>query len=168
MRVMLSIVLLLACLGRATAQDLTIERIEIVATGIFRAGTAATETAPGTATGTRHVLAGATLITSTTRIEAKVGLHFGMLFRVIGRPEKAPVRLTSITHYPAPGLKNPQTGTVMARGENTLAATIGARLVNYRGYVFEHEWELMPGAWIFELWHDKRMLAKQAFEVVRP
>jgi len=168
MRVMLSFCLLLFGAGVAAAQAVTVDRIDIVATGIFRAGTVATEPAPGTATGTRHVLAGATLLNETTRIEAKVGLHFGMLFKVIGRPNRAPVRLTSVTHYPAPGLKNPKTGIVMTRGENTLSATIGTHVVNYRGYVFEHDWELMPGTWTFELWNGRRMLAKQAFEVVTP
>ena len=39
-----------------------------------------------------------------------------------------------------------------------LFATIGA--INYRGYVFEQDWELVPGAWTFELWDGQRMLAK--------
>jgi hypothetical protein len=165
-RVTLSLVVLVAALGDAAAQDARIDRIEVVGTGIFQAEKTATERAPGTAAGTRHILAGTTLIKSTTRIEARVGVHFGMQFRIAGRPDKAPIRLLSVTQYPAPGLKNPATGSVMRRGENTLAATIGA--VNYRGYLFEHDWELVPGAWTLELWHGGRMLAKQTFQVVSP
>jgi hypothetical protein len=157
---------LAAGLGSVAAQDVRIDRIQIVEAGIFQAETTATEKASGTATGMRHILKGTALIESTTRIEAKVGLHFGMQFRIFGRPNKAPVWLTSVTHYPAPGLKNPDTGTILRRGEYTLAATIGA--VNYRGYVFERVWELVPGPWSFELWYAGRALAKQTFEVVAP
>jgi len=166
MRAALALLALAASFGGAQAQGTQIERIVIVETGIFSAQTAATERAPGTATGTRHILAGTTLLKATTRIEAGIGVHFGMRFRVIGRPDKAPIRLTSITHYPPPGLKNPKLADPMRRGENWLAATIGA--INYRGYVFEHAWELVPGTWTFELWDGKRMLAKQSFEVVKP
>ncbi len=166
MRVVLALLVLIGCGLEALAQAVAIDRVEIVETGIFSAEKAATERAPGTAAGTRHILAGTALVKSTTRIEAKVGVHFGMQFRLIGKPDKAPVRLTSITHYPAPGLKNPGTGALLRRGENSLAATIST--INYRGYVFEHEWELVPGTWIFELWDGKRLLTKQAFEVVRP
>lgn len=166
----LALALVLAALGAglvgAAAQDIRIDRISIVATGIFRAERAGTERAPGTATGRRHILVGTELIRSTTRIEATVGVHFGMQFRIEGRPNKSPVRLTSVTQYPAPGLKNPDTGEILRRGEHTLGATIG--VVNYRGYEFEHAWELVPGTWILELWYGGRMLARQAFQVVRP
>jgi hypothetical protein len=162
----LFLLMLAAGLGSAAAQDARIDRIQVIETGIFQAETTATEKTSGTATGTRHILKGTVLLKSTTRIEAKVGVHFGMQFWIFGRPNKAPVWLTSVTYYPPPGLKNPDTGTALRRGEHTLAATIGA--VNYRGYVFEHDWELAPGPWSFELWYAGRVLAKQTFEVVAP
>jgi hypothetical protein len=65
-----------------------------------------------------------------------------------------------------PGLNKPGAEAIQARGEHSLFATIGA--VNYRGYVFEHDWELVPGTWTFELWDGKRRLTSQAFQVVRP
>jgi hypothetical protein len=163
---MLSLPLLAGLATPVAAQGVRIDRVEIVNAGIFQAQTTGTQPAPATAAGARHILTGATLVQAATRIEARVGLHFGMQFRVIGQPQKAAVRLTSITHYPAPGLTNPVTGSTKTQGENTIAATIGP--LNYRGYVFEHEWELVAGNWTFELWDGRRMLAKQAFEVVKP
>jgi hypothetical protein len=157
---------LAAGVGSVAAQDARVDRVQIIETGIFQAETAATEKASGTATGMRHILKGTALLKSTTRIEAKVGVHFGMQFWIFGRPKKAPVWLTSVTYYPQPGLKNADTGTIVRRGEHTLAATIGA--VNYRGYVFERDWELVPGPWSFELRYAGRVLAKQTFEVVAP
>ena len=160
----LALLLLAVSLGEAAAQA-KVDRIEIVETGLYAAETALIEHAPLTATGQRNVLSKTTLIAPATRIEAKVGVHFGLRYRVIGRPNNATVKLTSVTQYPVPGLKKPGTQTVQDRGEHSLFATIGA--INYRGYVFEHDWELVPGTWTFELWDGKRKLASQTFDVVK-
>ena len=162
----LALLLLAAFLGEASAQGRKVDRIEIIETGIYRAETALIEQAPATATGQRNILSETKLLVSTTRIEAKVGVHFGMRYRVVGLPNHATIKLTSVTQYPGAGLKKPGTETLQARGEHALSATIGA--VNYRGYVFEHDWELVPGTWTFELWDGKRKLASQAFNVVKP
>jgi hypothetical protein len=63
-------------------------------------------------------------------------------------------------------LKNPKSDSNQTRGEHSLFATIGQ--INYRGYVFENDWELVPGAWTIELWDGKRKLASQTFDVVKP
>jgi hypothetical protein len=165
MRVLLAFLILAVGAGSARAQS-KVDRIDIVEAGIFRAQTATIEYAPDTATRQRNVLSGTKLVAATTRIEAKIGVHFGMRYRLVGRPNNATAKLISITQYPAPGLRNPLVGKPQARGEHSLFATIGT--INYRGYVFEHDWELVPGIWTFEIWDGQRKLASQAFEVVRP
>ena len=162
---LLALLLLAAFPGGAFAQGGKVDRIDIVETGIYRAETELVEQAPATATGQRNILRGTKLIASTTRIEAKVGVHFGMRYRVVGRPNHVTIKLISVTLYPGAGLKKPGTETLQTRGEHALPATIGA--VNYRGYVLEHDWELVPGTWTFELWDGKRKLASQAFDVIR-
>jgi Domain of unknown function (DUF3859) len=166
MRGSLASLLLAACLGEAAAQGSKIDRIEIVEAGIFRAETSSIEPAPGTATRQRNILSETTLVASTTRIEAKIGVHFGIRYRVVGRPANATVKLISATQYPAPGLKNPKAAGNQMRGEHPLFATIGQ--INYRGYVFDHDWEIVPGVWTFELWDGKRRLVSQTFEVTKP
>lgn len=165
MRGSLACLLLAVWLGAAFGQGSRVERIEIVEAGIYRADTAAVEFAPGTATGRRNVLSETRLVTATTRVEAAIGVHFGVRYRVVGRPDGASVKLVSVTLYPAPGLTNPASGMVQSRGEHTLYATIGR--INYRGYVFEHDWEVVPGIWTIELWDGRRKLASQAFDVVK-
>jgi uncharacterized protein DUF3859 len=162
----LALLLLAAFVGEALAQGGKVDRIDIVETGIYRAETEVIEQAPATATGQRNILSSTKLIAATTRIEAKVGVHFGMRYRVVGRPNHATIKLISVTQYAAPGLKKPGTEAHQARGEHALLATIGA--INYRGYVFEHDWELVPGTWTFELWDGKRKLTSQTFQVVKP
>lgn len=166
MRTVLALLVLVAGTGGGYSQSAKVDRIEIVETGIYRAQTASIEYAPDTATRQRNILNETQLLVATTRIQAKLGLHFGMRYRLLGRPNGVTVKLTSITQYPGSGLKNPATGRLLARGEHPLFATVGA--INYRGYVFEHEWEMAPGLWTFEIWDGQRKLASQAFEVVKP
>ena len=156
-----------AVAGDACAQSSSkVERIEIVEAGIYRAETAGIEQAPGTATRQRNILSDTRLLVSTTRVEAKLGMHFGMRYRVVGTPNLATVKLVSVTQYPAPGLKNPKGDKPQTRGEHSLFATIGQ--INYRGYMFEHEWEMVAGAWTLELWDGQRKLASQTFTVTKP
>lgn len=167
MRGPLALLFFAAVVGGALAQSAgKVERIEIVEAGIYQAETESIELAPGTASRHHNKLVVTRLVAPTTRIEAKLGIHFGMRYRVVGRPSGVSVRLTSITHYPAPGLKNPLAGSVQARGEHSLVATIAQ--LNYSGYVFERDWEVVPGKWTFELWEGDRKLASQAFDVVKP
>lgn len=165
MRVLLAILILAVGAGSACAQS-KVDRIDIVEAGIYRAQTATIEYAPDTATRQRNVLRETELVAATTKIEARIGVHFGMRYRLVGRPNNATAKLISITQYPAPGLRNPLIGKSQIRGEHSLFATIGT--INYRGYVFEHDWELVPGIWTFEIWDGQRKLASQAFEVIRP
>jgi hypothetical protein len=162
----LALLVFVAWTGGAHAQAGKVERLEIVETGIYRAETSSIESAPDTATRQRNILSETKLVAATTRVEAKLGVHFGMRYRLVGRPNGVSVKLTSVTLYPGSGLKNPLTGRLQARGEHLLFATIGA--INYRGYVFEHGWEMVPGVWTFEIWDGNRKLASQAFDVVRP
>ena len=157
---------LAAFFGEACAQGSKVERVEIIEAGIFRAQTSSIEQAPDTATRQRNILSDTKLVAPTTRIEAKIGVHFGIRYRLVGRPSGSTIKLTSVTQYPAPGLKNPKADSSQLRGEHSLFATIGP--VNYRGYVFEHDWEIVPGTWTFELWDGKRKLVSQTFDVVKP
>jgi hypothetical protein len=148
------------------AQGAKIDRAEITEAGIYRAETISIEQAPDTATRQRNVLSNTRLVAATTRVEAKLGVHFGIRYRLVGSPNNTTVRLTSVTQYPAPGLKNPKADGNQLRGEHSLFATIGH--VNYRGYMFEQDWEIVPGAWTFELWDGKRKLISQTFDVIKP
>ncbi len=109
MRALLVVLILAVGAGSVHAQS-KVDRIDIVETGIFRAQTAAIEQAPDTATRQRNVLSETQLVTATTRIEAKIGVHFGMRYRLVGRPNSTTTKLISITQYPAPGLRNPLVG----------------------------------------------------------
>jgi hypothetical protein len=157
---------LVGSISAVQAQGAKVDRAEIIEAGIYRAETVSIEVAPDTATRQRNVLSNTRLVAATTRVEAKIGVHFGIRYRLFGSPNNTTVKLVSATQYPAPGLKNPKAERHQLRGEHSLFATIGH--VNYRGYVFEEDWEIVPGTWTFELWDGQRKLVSQTFDVIKP
>ena len=105
------------------------------------------------------------LASSTTTVPAQIGTKFGVRYRVVGSPERASVKLTAILRFPGEGLRNPKTGERITQDVTQWTRNIGA--VTYNGYSFDEGWELVPGTWTYEIWHDKRKLAEQRFTVVR-
>jgi Domain of unknown function (DUF3859) len=166
MRTILAYVLLLAGIGLVHAQGSKIDRIDIVGSGIFKTGKATeTITEKDTPGGILRMVSSRDLVTETTTIQPYIGLEFGFEFQVFGKPEGQTVRLRSITLHPLPGLRNPNNGQLMTRGEVNLTAQIGA--ISYRGYKFDHEWEMVPGMWTLELWDGPRKLVSQSYHVVQ-
>jgi len=158
-------VLALAAAVNACGQAAKVERVEIVETGIYRVEIAKTTQASGTATGVRDELANVKLVSNTTTVPAQIGTKFGIRYRVVGSPDRASVKLTVIVRFPGEGLRNPKTGERKARDETSWKRNIGA--VTYNGYSFDEGWELVPGTWTFEIWHEGRKLAEQSFTVVK-
>lgn len=166
MRLSISLAVLLALTAAAAAAPRAhVSRIEIVAAGLFKSKIAKREPSPGSASGTRFVVARETLLRRTTRIAARPGVEFGIRYRIVGAPKGAKVRVRIATIYPRRGLRNPQLGKPVKREEFTAERAIGRTL--YESYRFDHPWELVPGTWTFQIWYGKRM-AEQSFIVLRP
>jgi hypothetical protein len=164
---MLSLVagLALASAVIGCGQAPSVDRIEIVEKGLYRVETARATQAAGTATGVQDELANVKLVSDTTTIPARIGTSFGLRYRVVGGPNRASVKLTVIVRFPGEGLRNPKTGERTARDVTSWTRHIGG--VTYNGYGFDEAWELVPGTWTYEIWHDGRKLAEQSFTVVK-
>lgn len=163
MRIVSTLLLLAALSGAAGAQ--TIDRIDIIEHGIYQTRTTRTEASPGTASGQLQMVTDIRLVEQTETIPARMGVDFGFRYKVYGAPG-ATATLRMLTIPPAPGIHNPQTGNTTARGEYTTTVTSGD--TKYKGYGFDHSWELVPGLWTFEIWEGDRKLASQSFKVVAP
>ena len=149
----------------AAAQAQHVDRIEIVEWGIFRHDREAEIAAPHTPTGSRNVVKNVRLQQTTTTIPALVGMKFGFRFRVVGSPRGAGVDLKFVSRFPGQGLTNPARGKTFSTSEFHSDATVGE--TTYRGYSFDHDWEVEPGNWILEVWHEGRKLAEKTFMVTR-
>ena len=160
----LAAVLLIAPLA-ARAEGASVERVDIVDTGIYTVETGEETPDPKAPTGTIAAVTTVTNVEATTAIPAKVGLEFGLRYVVMGEPAGVEVPLDFVITYPAPGLADPADPTPLLESRYSRTKKIGETV--YLGYGFENPWEIVPGTWTFEIWFEGRRLASQSFAVTR-
>jgi hypothetical protein len=148
------------------AQTPQVDRIEVVSAGMFKSKVAKKEASPGSATGTREVIASEKLLRQTADIKARLGDEFGFRYRIVGKPKSAKVPVKIVTVFPGEGLRNPKADKPTQRDELNEDRPIGRVL--YESYHFDHDWEMVPGVWAFEIWYDGKKLAEQKFTVAKP
>jgi len=166
MRTQLAALLIIGLFGGCNARPPTVDRIEVVEPGIYRADVSREESAPGTAFRSTAALVNIRLMQATTRIPARIGERFGMRYRVIGEPAGAAITLKIVILVPEPGLRSSTTGVQMTRNEFSRTRRVGE--VSYVDILFDDDSDLVIGGWIFEIWDGNRKLASQSFEVVKP
>jgi hypothetical protein len=148
---------LLFAVTAAKAQD--VRSIDIVEHGLYTSETDRTEKQPN---GMGHsFLKNICHVGTTDRVPLRLGAQFGFRYRVNGAREGQIVELRKTTIFPAP-LTPPGFKPVPA-SEYVFNRQTGN--VSYAGYGFDHDWELVPGTWTFQLWHKARKLAEIAFEI---
>ena len=157
----LALAIVAAIVEAVSAQAQNVRGIQIVEHGIYTAGIERQERGPDGLW--RNVLGNICHVSTTTNVPAKLGLHFGFRYRLIGLPEGQVVELRKITLFPVammpPGATQPITRSIYS-----FRRTIGP--VTYTGYGFDEASELIPGTWSFQIWQANRMLAEQNFEIV--
>jgi hypothetical protein len=160
MRIVSAVFLQLAGFGVTNAQ--TIQHIDITEYGVYSMQAEKSAAAPSTAAGSIDEASSVDLVQATTVVPAQLGAAFGFRYKMSG-PPKMTVTLKNVTHVPAPGMRNPQTGNV------TLTDTFfqDRKIVGeyYRLFRFTEPWEIVPGLWTLEIWEGDRALASQGFLV---
>lgn len=164
MRIVMSLSLLILLSIRAYAQAPQIDRIDVVEYGIYTADEQAHKLVPGAAAGTENIVGNIHHILTTRNIPAQQGVHFGFLFTPIGGPEDKTVTFRQVTIFPPSGLRNPDTQQLSVQEEYDIDARLGKTI--FKGYCFDNDWEVVPGAWTFQLWYQGRKLVDQVFTVV--
>ncbi|MBS0220971.1 MAG: DUF3859 domain-containing protein [Proteobacteria bacterium] len=101
-------------------------------------------------------------LATTVTIPAKLNISFGFRYRVKGSP--GTVRpLTVVKHFPVevspPGAPKP-----FSSFSRTIAAAPG--VIRYAGYTMDHDWEILPGTWVFQIFDGGRKLAEKRFTIV--
>lgn len=142
-----------------------VRAVEIVGYGIFTAR----ETTRVQASTARALAAdgvkGVTFTKYTTEIPAVLGTTFGIQYLINGTPKGAGFKVISVILFPEPGLVNPRGRTYRKSTEET-TTLIGKK--SLYGYGFDEPWELVPGEWIFQIWHNDVRLAQKKFNVFLP
>lgn len=161
---------ILLCLGlfattwSAQAAEPNIEGFELVSAGIYTREVKSTERdAQGVL---QHVVTDVKLVLSTTQIPAKLGVTFGIQYRLLGEPAGVTVTVRRETHYPSPGATPPGASVPLLVSTKEVKRTLN--LVATQTYTLEEDWEVLPGKWRLEVWSGDRKLGGQEFTLVAP
>jgi hypothetical protein len=140
-------------------------RVDILGAGLFSVQRTKSITDPGVAAGRRYE-ANMRLIRSTTSVTARIGVSFGMNYRLVGPRAGDSVAVRVVWRFPPQGLVNPARGEPQYQSEHTITQLVGG--VSANTYTFDEPWEMVPGVWVLELWHGDRKLAEMAYTVTLP
>jgi hypothetical protein len=138
---------------------------EIAWTGLFRASVVGTLEQPDTAIGRTNQLSGVEKLETTTTVPARLGVSFGLEYRLTGEREGDAATIQIVVVPPKAGLLNPATGKRVHR-ESWRPSIVLVGAATIVGYKLEHDWEVVPGLWRFQIWQAGRKLAEQSFCLV--
>jgi hypothetical protein len=140
-------------------------RIELINFGLYTGTNTGSRPDSGVASGRVTQVSDVHFYAQTTRIPMVQGMRFGIQFCVSGAPDGEPIPLQVVWRHPAPGLRNAQTGKLFPVSTSNMVSRIGR--VMFRGYSLNHDWELVPGDWILELWSGHNKLLSRTFTLIR-
>jgi hypothetical protein len=146
------------------AETPPIRKIQILERGVYRAQTIGRINALGTM-GFVNAVRNARLISSTTSVMGMIGVRFGLRYVVLSESRGARASLKFVITLPSGGLRNPATGQLFFQSEHSVTVPFGT--VRYWEYHFQHQWEIAPGLWRFEIWDGTNKLGEQEFCIYR-
>jgi hypothetical protein len=166
LKIILPCVIAMLLCSTANAQTAQVERIDVVEYGLYTTsagGKLASENVPsGTVTNKKDIRH----VQTTNVVPGQLGIEFGLRFNIVGSPAGTVVPLHVVAIFPAQGLHDPSAGRTFTTAEYDRADAIGPG--GYLSYTFDHDWEVVPGVWTFQIWNQGRKLAEQQFTVVFP
>jgi hypothetical protein len=164
MNQLLLAVILLAVAAPSVAAEPDVTGFEIVRFGIYERDVASTRRDGDGVL--QHTFKNVRFVSSTTTVPAKLGLSFGVDYKIAGTPDGAKIEARRVMRFPAPGGRPP--GAAKPLASNTVAIYPALNTVRYSGYTLEEPWELLPGTWTIEFWYGERKLGAQDFTIVPP
>ena len=157
--------LLLTASSKLLAQPHHIDRVDVTNWGRYDLEIAKAIDAPHLAGRRQNVVADRKNLELTATIAARPCVSFGFEYVLVGTPTNVDVPIKMVTHFPAAGVRNPETGLTTHRHEAIVMRKIGQ--LHFRSYTLEREWEVVPGTWTFELWDNDRKLVERSFMLTR-
>jgi hypothetical protein len=152
----LALVLVLLA-GTAQAGDVG---VEILQYGLFRSDIVGKQRDVG---GMMHNVVDKICHIATTRaVPMRLGVQFGLRYRVTGSVAGERVLLTKVVRYPAV-MTPPPPGRPASLVSNFVELGVGD--ASYTEYALEQPWELVAGTWTFQFFERDRMLAELSFTV---
>lgn len=157
--------LAMGCAMQLYATDLQVSAVELVGYGIFEASPTQRRapfraTAPA-ADGVENVY----FVDFTTEIPAELGTGFGVQYVINSTPKGGEIDVVNVIRFPGEGLQPPN-GRTYTESREHRRIKVGYR--DFYGYGFDRPWEMIPGEWVFEVWHHNARLLRKKFTVLPP
>ena len=162
----LLILLIAFCFSIAGADEVT---GKIISYGIFAVPSKHnTQEVPEALSGKMRIYSGLpSLITATNRIPAKIGVHFGIIFEISNLPIRDGEEVELVRVYKYPTIKKPDGTTSQGYEWKPKEPVKDGCVVDYFGYGLDHDYELAPGVWEFEIKYKDKILCTQSFTVIQ-
>ena len=135
--------------------------VRIIEKGVYKAETIA-RTVTKEATGVLNTVVNPRLISEGVVVYGNLGVRFGIRYVVSGAAT-TDVDLRFVIRFPPAGLRDPKGLRYSASEQSQSVQTGGA---HYWDYQLENDWEIVQGAWHFEIWSNANKLAQQTFCVL--
>jgi hypothetical protein len=158
----LFILVIAFCFSVANADEVT---GKIISCGIFAVPFKhTTQEVPEALSGTMRIYSGLpNLIVATNRLTAKIGVHFGIIYEISNLPVKDGEEVELVRVYKYPTIKKPDGTTSQGYEWRPKEFVKDGRVVDYFGYGLDHDYELVPGVWEFEIKYKGKTLCAQSF-----
>lgn len=142
------------------AIEVEVNAAEIVGYGIFEAIQVGDTAARGSSTPQGSV-GNVRFVHFSNEIPAVLGTQFGFQY-VLSTSPRGLVDITYVIQFPEPGLVQHNGQTHQEARYHDRVPT-GRKLLH--GYGFDEAREMLPGEWVFEIWHKKVRLIRKTFTV---
>jgi hypothetical protein len=147
-----------ALAGPARAGDTV--GVEILQYGLFRSDIVGKQ--PDVSGVAHNVVDNICHVATTRDVPMKIGVHFGVRYKVTGPVAAERALLKKVMLYPVV-MKPPPPGRPISQVSNFVELRVGAS--SYAEYALEHAWELVAGTWTFQFFERDRKLAELSFTV---
>jgi hypothetical protein len=156
--------LIVLCTPASRAADVRIRAAEVVAYGLFEAhkNRGFTSRFRPNAPAADSV-SNVKFVEFTHDIPPVLGAQFGFQYIINSMPKGGRMNVEQVIRFPRNGLQQPG-GRLYKESRETLTVKIGEP--NFYGYGFDEAWEIVPGQWVFEVWHKDARLVRKAFNVL--
>jgi hypothetical protein len=145
--------------------DAAENRPRIIEYGIYQGAPEKTIKSSEAGTGDVELGGSIKLVKKTEKVPAVLGTKFGLKFYLPVELRRNGIILKYV--FLVPGLKDPRTGKIQERIEVPGKYDGGADGIAYVFYDFTDQWELVPGKWTFQVFHDDEKLIEKTFTVVK-
>jgi Domain of unknown function (DUF3859) len=160
-------IFILLCSGCARQQKLSFEQkvsFEMIEYGLMDYEIETVQANSSVAGGTINKLVNESIAERTDQIPAKPGTLFGFIYKINGENIGHKIKIKTVSLCPE--LRDPIQNKIFTKNEFVTSKKVGSTYS--RAYMFNYEWELVPGEWVLQIWYEGKNMIEKRFNIYKP